>query len=179
MLYEFASYEYDNEIEGEKSKIIYAYFGLAIYKWQCLEKGFTNMMWLKKSYVDKFSSQEEFNRMVDEIEWKKGTMWQQINELKNIYDFSDDIVIDLEEILKIRNNLTHNYFKDNPEKFVSNKWSKEMLKYFTSFIEKTDELDKKLDIYIEKYIKKLWISDTLIKELMDDLTKKEKQRDFE
>lgn len=178
MLYEFAIEEYENEPEVSKHKIIYAYFWLAIYKWQCLEKWFTNMMWLKKSYVDKFSSQEEFNRMVDEIEWKKGTMWQQINELKNIYNFSDDIVLDLEEVLKIRNNLTHNYFKDNPEKFFSNKWSKEMLKYFTSFIEKTDELDKKLDIYTEKYIKKLWISKTLINELIDDLTKKEKQRDF-
>lgn len=177
-LYNFALEEYDNEEIGAKHKIIYAYFGLAIYRWQCIEKEFENMLWIKNAFIKDIKSLKEFDSMVNEIEWKRYTMWKQMRELRKIYNFSQELELELVELLEIRNYLIHKYFKENIQKFSSRLWVQEMLKYFINFIEKAGNLDQKLQIYTDDYKKKLWITDEKINILMEELQNKEKLRDL-
>lgn len=177
-LFQFALMEYQGEDRDSQDKIIYAYFGLAIYKGQCLEKEFENMLWIKNIFIKKIKSKNEFDSLIDEIEWSKFTMWKQINELSKIYNFSHDVEVELKNILKMRNYLAHNYFKENIQKFWSTKWIKEMLKYFTNFIERASLLDQELQQYSSQYKLKLWITDKQIEKIMTEERNKEKLRDM-
>lgn len=176
-LYEFALEEYKNEQNDSQDKIIFAYFGLAIYKWQCLEKEFENMLWIKNIFINNVTSLEEFDDLVNEVEWKRHTMWKQINELKKIYSFSEKIEMELIEVLEMRNYLIHKYFKENIQKLSSMQWIKETLKYFTDFIERASLLDKELQIYTDDYKKKLWITDEKLNIIINNLKNKERLRD--
>ncbi|GAB0174563.1 MAG: hypothetical protein HHAS10_04420 [Candidatus Altimarinota bacterium] len=176
-LYEFALEEYKNEQNDSQDKIIFAYFGLAIYKGQCLEKEFENMLWIKNIFINNVTSLEEFDDLVNEVEGKRHTMGKQINELKKIYSFSEKIEMELIEVLEMRNYLIHKYFKENIQKLSSMQGIKETLKYFTDFIERASLLDKELQIYTDDYKKKLGITDEKLNIIINNLKNKERLRD--
>ena len=48
--YELALQEYKEENEDGKHKLIYAYFGLAVYFSQCLEETFSIMLWTDRIF---------------------------------------------------------------------------------------------------------------------------------
>ena len=177
-LYELALEEYVNEEAISQDKIIFAYFGLAIYKWQCLEHEFENMLWIKNIFTNNITTSEELDDLVHGIECKKYTMWKQIHELRKIYSFSGDIEVELVKVLDIRNHLIHRYFKENIQKFSSKQWIQEMLKFFTNFIERANILDNELQKYTDIYKKKLWITDEKINATINELKDKERLRDF-
>lgn len=176
-LLEYALSEYDSESEESKDKIIYAYFWLAIYAGQCLEKEFENMLILEAVVNGNIKTPEQFEELAESIERSRSTMWTRIKEVWKVYDFSDEIKAELADLVKVRNHLAHCYFKENIHKFASNIWCREMLEYFVGFKERAASLDGKLAIYWEKYRLACRITDEALNKMVDAVRVREAPRD--
>ena len=48
--YETALGEYESEDDNGRHRIVYAYFGLAVYFSQCLEEIFSRMLWIDRIF---------------------------------------------------------------------------------------------------------------------------------
>jgi|TARA_R110002033_G_scaffold87544_1_gene137556 hypothetical protein len=174
--YENAIFEYENEDDDGKHRLIYAYFGLAIYISQCIEETFSNMLWTHRVCNDNVKTKKELNDIIDIFENSKKTMGNFINEVKKNYELPNELKDDLENILARRNFLVHKYFKLEVQKFHTEFGQKEMLKYFSNFIDETKIIDNKLMSYYNIYRQKLGITEESIEQAMAEMEKEEIER---
>jgi hypothetical protein len=174
--YKDAIEEYDGEDDGGKHRLIYAYFGLAVYYSQVLEETFSIMLWTDRMFKKKVKTNKEVNEIIDTIENSKKTMGVFINEVKQSYSLSEKLSIDLNSILEKRNYLVHKYFKIEIQKFTSDLGRREMLEYFTNFIDESKRIDSELNKYYTKYADKLGFTKERIEELVNQMKQEEMER---
>ena len=91
--------EYEHEDENGQARLIYAYFGLAIYHSQVLEETFSIMLIANKIIKKNLKTNDEVVAMIDSNDQTKKTMGTFINEIKQNYSLSDKIVEDLSKLL--------------------------------------------------------------------------------
>lgn len=174
--YKDALLEHENEDEDGKSKNVYAYFGLAVYHGQLLEESFFLML-LKSSLVsNKLKTNEDINCFIDRVEKSKKTMGNFINEVKQVCNLPEDIKSELNLLLDKRNDLVHKYFKENIIKFYSEIGQREMLEYFCDFIDRSNKIQQKLECYYYHHFKEMGLTEEIIRQLMDEQKKEEKER---
>jgi hypothetical protein len=176
---DIAKNEHQAEEDDGKHRLVYAYFGLAIYFGQCLEETFSIMLWTDRIFKKKVKTNEEVNEIIDAIENSKKTMGNFINEVKQSYSLTTSIVDQLDKILDTRNYLAHKYFKLHIAKFHSEIGQLEMIKYFCNFIDDSKQLDEQLKIYYTKYTDKLGLTDEKIEQLMIEMKEQEIKRTTE
>ena len=174
--YDIAKNEYETEEDEGRHRLVYAYFGLAIYFGQCLEETFSIMLWTDRIFRKKVKTNAEVNEIIEAIENSKKTMGNFVNEIKQSYSLTTKIVEQLDKILDTRNFLAHKYFKLNIEKFHSEIGQLEMIKYFCDFIDDSKQLDEKLKIYYTKYTVKLGLTEEKIEQLMFEMKEQELKR---
>lgn len=174
--YDIAKSEYETENDDGRHRLVYAYFGLAIYFGQCLEETFSIMLWTDRIIKKKVKTNEEVNEIIDAIENSKKTMGNFINEVKQSYDLTTLIVEQLDTILDRRNYLAHKYFKLHIAKFHSEVGQLEMMKYFCDFIDDSKQLDNQLKVYYAKYTDKLGLTEERIELLMNEMKEEEIKR---
>ena len=58
-VYELALNEYNNKTEEQQQKVIYSYFGLAVYFSQCIEETFSNMLIFHRIFQKKITKEED------------------------------------------------------------------------------------------------------------------------
>ncbi|NIA12080.1 MAG: hypothetical protein GWP10_20745 [Nitrospiraceae bacterium] len=179
MRYERALEEFELEDDDGKSRLVYAYFGLAIYFGQVLEEALSHMLWMHRFFKQKKQTNEIINKIIDDIEAVKKTMGMAINEVKNAYSLPETLESALANVLAKRNYLAHRYFKDEIHKCYSESGQKEVIHYFCQFIDQTTKVDNALKPYYSKYIEALGVTNDKIDELMDQMIKQEKIRDIE
>ena len=177
--YELALQEYKEENDDGKHKLIYAYFGLAVYFSQCLEETFSIMLWTDRIIKKKIKTNKEVNDIIDKIENSKKTMGNFINEVKHSYEIPEELNKELESVLSKRNYLVHKYFKLEIQKTFSETGQKEMLKYFCDFIDDAKEIDVKLTSYYLVYKDKLGLTEDKISQLMSEMKSEEIKREKE
>jgi hypothetical protein len=175
--YKDALMEYESEDENGKHRLIYSYFGLAIYFSQVLEETFSIMLWTDRIFKNKIKTSNEINEIIDSIENSKKTMGRFINEVKKSYDLSDKLTTDLKSMLEKRNYLVHKYFKIEIQKCYSDFGRKEMLKYFGDFIDQTKSIDSKLNNYYSKHKKNLGFTEEKIQQLVNNMKEEELNRE--
>jgi hypothetical protein len=175
--YEIALEEYEIEDEDGKAKLIYAYFGLAIYVTNCLEETFSIMLWTNRIFKQKPKTNKEVNDIIDSVENSKKTMGQLLQEIKENYGLSEDHKEILKNVLVKRNYLIHKYFRLEIQKFYSETGQKEMLKYFGDIIDETKLIDNELNQYFEHYKLKLGFDEKRISELVAKMKEEELKRD--
>lgn len=174
--YDIAKNEYKAEDDAGRHRLVYAYFGLAIYFGQCLEETFSIMLWTDRIFKKKVKTNVEVNKIIDAIENSKKTMGNFINEVKQSYNLTTAIVEQLDKILETRNYLAHKYFKLHIAKFHSEIGQLEMIKFFCGFIDDSKYLDEKLKIYYTDYTTKLGLTDEKIIQLMTEMKEQELKR---
>lgn len=175
-LYDIAKNEYEVEEYDGRHRLVYSYFGLAIYVGQSLEETFSIMLWTDRIFKKKVKTDEEANEIIDAIENSKKTMGNFINEVKQSYSLTTSIVGQLDKILDTRNYLAHKYFKLHIEKFHSKIGQLEMIKYFCDFIDDSKQLDEQLKVYYTKYTDKLGLTEERIEQLMKEMEEQELRR---
>ena len=168
---------YSSEDENGKTRLIYAYFGLAVYFSQVLEETFSIMLWTDRIFKKKVKTNKEVNEIIDSIEKSKRTMGVFINEVKQTYSLTEKLAEDLKIVLDKRNYLVHKYFKLEIQKFYSDLGKKEMLEYFGKFIDETKRVDSELNQYYSKYTDKLGLTKEKIEELVNEMKAEEKHRE--
>ena len=175
--YEHAIKEFQSENENGKSKLVYAYFGLAVYMGQCLEETLCQMLWSDKFFKQKGKKPKILNKIIDEYETSKKTMGAFIKEVKKSYSISESEKQILEDVLKKRNYIVHNFFKFEVQKCFSETGQKEILKYFCSFIEKCQQIDQTLQTYHSLNIERLGVTQESITQLFTEMKAIERARD--
>lgn len=90
MNYEDIIAEFDNFEEGEKTREIYAQFGLAIYHSQLLEQQAINMIVIYKQSKG-LKSPDEIDALWNNYDYGNRAFGVLINELKQLYDFQKTI----------------------------------------------------------------------------------------
>lgn len=175
--YKEALEEYENEDDNGKHRLIYAYFGLAVYFSQVLEETFSIMLWTDRVFKKKVKTNKEVNEIIDAIENSKKTMGVFINEVKQSYSLTEKLTIDLTSILEKRNYLVHKYFKIEIQKCYSDLGRREMLEYFANFIDETKSIDSELNKYYTKYTDKMGFSKEKIEELVNQMKQEELDRE--
>src|SRR5690554_3407817 len=103
--------EYKFENEDGQHKIIFTYFGLLIYQFQCLEETMSIMLWTHKIFKSEPKEKAELRRIIDKIENSEKTLGNFINEIKQVYKLTENTTLDLQIILEKRNFIVHSYFK--------------------------------------------------------------------
>jgi hypothetical protein len=175
--FERAISEYEEENDDGKHRLIYAYFGLAIYFAQVLEETFSIMLWTDRIFKKKVKTNSEVSEIIDKIENSKKTMGGFINEVKNSYKLTDQLIEDLKETLEIRNYIVHKFFKLEIQKCYSELGHREILKFFGDFIDQTKKIDNDLNDYYKKYTDRLGFTQEKINELTDQMKKAELERE--
>jgi hypothetical protein len=169
MTYNDAIEEYENECENGKTRLVYAYFGLAIYFGQCFEKTLTNMIWINRISLQTIKSINELDEIIDCVENSKKTMGGLIIEINVGYSITETLKDDLKIVLELRNYLVHKFFKEQIQKFNSDLGRKEMLKYFCDFIDKSKKVDNELNNYYSHHLTRLGITEEDIKDAVSTL----------
>lgn len=173
---EISKNEFYNEDDSGKLKLAFANFGAAIYHGQCLEATFQNMLSTDLIFKKKLKTSKEVNNAIDEIENSKKTMGMLIIDIKNSYELSEQLTLNLEKILDERNYLAHKYFKLNIQKFYSEIGLLEMIKFFCDFTNKAQLINEELVQYYENYRLKLGLTEEAIAELMNEIILEESNR---
>lgn len=177
-IFERAKHEYESSDDDEKHRLIYAYFGLAVFESQCLEECFSLMLTTDRIFKRKVKTNREVNENIDSIEQSKKTMGKFINEVKKSYNLPKELKEDLEKLLENRNYLIHKYFKQKIHLVYSDAGRIEMIQYFCNFIDKARETDAKLKSYYSVYTEKMGITDGLIDQMLEDIKTEEKKKDL-
>lgn len=174
--YKIALEEFENENEDGKIKLVYAYFGLAIYFSNCLEETLSQMIWLYKTFNSK-TKITSIGEIIDSVENSKKTLGNLLNEIYTFYEVKIEHKEELNKILKSRNYLIHKYFRDHNEKFYSELGMKEMIETFSDFKDDAKKIDEKMTKYFLHYKLKLGFDDKKITELMEEMKQKEIERE--
>ncbi|QRR01545.1 hypothetical protein [Dyadobacter sandarakinus] len=171
-----AKLEFVRENDDGKHRLVYAYFGLAIYYAQCLEEEFSLMLWTNRIINNKPSSKEDVEAINAEMDKSKKTMGQLINEVKKAYAIQNGHAQLLSNLLEKRNYLAHKYFKLHIEKFYTEIGQLEMINFFCDFIDKTIELIQNMNSYYQFQVRRLGFTESKISELKEVLRQQELER---
>ncbi len=169
--------EYEAGDEDEKVKLIYAYFGLAVYEFQVLEQEPSNMLSTDRILKKKAKTKNEVDEIIDDVENSKKTLGVFVNEVKQSYSLSDTTVTDLRSILSKRNYIVHKYFKVEGQKFYSDLGRREMLTYLCFSVDETKALCEKLQNVYFKYASNLGLTVERLNQLASEMIEEELERE--
>jgi hypothetical protein len=167
---------YDKLNADDKTKEIYAHFGLAVFLAQSIEQQSINMIAICRQAKGNIKTFDQVNALWDNYHLGSRTLGVLINEIKQLYNLSNEDTIELGEVLKLRNYITHDYFRFNSELFYSDSGQKRMIKDFIDFQDRIQLLDSKLIDYTTVYIKKIGLTDEKIIEIFEQSKKEWKER---
>lgn len=179
MDYNSAIEVFNNLDEGDKEKEVYAYFGLAIFYTQLLEQQAMNMICIRRMVNGEFKTPTEIEALWNKYDFGNRTLGNLVNEIKHLYEISEDVSIELGRILKLRNYIAHDYFRFNSELFHSDLGMKRMIKDFINFRDDVRKIDKRLFEYFDKYRLDFKITDDLIQKLMEEIKQDTLKTDFD
>jgi uncharacterized protein YutE (UPF0331/DUF86 family) len=171
--YNLALEEFENESDDGKHRLVYAYYGLAIYMSQCVEESLAIMLWTNRIFQKNVKKNAEVNEIIDVIENSKKTLGNFINEVKQVYELTEEHKANLTEVLELRNYIVHKYFKIEISKFFTEEGMKEMIKYFCDFIDYSKNIDEELKSYYKIYTNRMGLSDEKVNELMEQMKQEE------
>ncbi len=131
---------------NEHVKTVYANFGLAMYFAQVLEHGLANTLMcveLLPKQTTKPLAKKEWEAQFDSFmnEQNQQTLGRLIRALKMLISVPSDLEAVLTEALEKRNHLTHHYFRERAEAFMSWRGREKMIEE----LESAQELFRKAD----------------------------------
>jgi len=176
--YEIAIEQFDAlEDDDSRTKEVYAHFGLTIFLCQLIEQQSINMIAILRQVTGKIVTEQEVTALWDGYDLGTKTLGTLINEIKQLYQLTDEDEKELRRILKLRNYYAHDYFRFNNELFFSDSGKKRMIKDFVDFKVSVRALDAKLIEYMQQYRDKVGMTeeslDKLVAEMRDEWEKKE------
>lgn len=166
MTYHEAIEEFDSKNDRDRSVLIFALFGRAMFRAQVIEQQAVNMLAIHKIFKDRPVTDEEYNAIWDSFDFSKNTLGKKAEDIKYVYSLKEVDFVDFKEVVSLRNHLTHNYFRFNDNLFFSEVGQKRMIKDFIDFIEKSLAVDKMLVRYTHKYNQMAGLTEERINELI-------------
>ena len=162
---------------NEHVKEVYAKFGLAVYLAQVLEHGLANALVSAEliprrafKSVPKEQWEIEFSALLD-LQFQQ-TLGRLIHSLKKATTVPVDLEILLTEALEKRNFLTHHFFRERAEVFMSHEGREQMIAELQSAQKLFEHADERLCAVERPLREKYGLSDKKLKPYMDEYFKK-------
>ena len=153
--------------EAWQTREVYAKYGLAMYFAQCLETELVNLLFsLKLKDKDKITRFEIDLFREDNYEKTLGSL---IKSLKQTMEVSENLEMDLKELLEIRNYLAHRYFRVEIIDIMTKDGRQHMLSELDSFISKLENGDKKIGSILSVICEQYGITDAMISKMEEEL----------
>jgi hypothetical protein len=147
---------------------IYAYFGLAIYWSQCLERTISIALISVFNQNVKNMTSELFDFEL-ELNFKK-TLGSLLKELNKTQPFDEEhFQEELTELLKQRNWLAHHYFWDRAVHFMNKDGKQTMLEELKKIAIRFQEMDEKLMKMLQDWRRAKGVSDEEVQSIVDGL----------
>lgn len=127
---------------SEHCKEVYAYFGLAMFRAQCVEQSIVQLLIFFDFFtknVPAFSTRDKWEADFDRFDkgLSEKTMGQLFNLIRKLEILDNDIEVKLSSALKKRNWLAHSFFVEHAIDFISENGRNNMIK----------ELNDSIDIF--------------------------------
>jgi hypothetical protein len=153
--------------EDYSEKEVYAFFGLAAYYGQVLEKGLVNMVVVYRAFGLPITP-KQFDDLFNEHESK--TFGQLlVLAKKHGIPIPDSISKLLSEALNKRNYLNHHFFADHAGHFAAEKTRKLMIERLCSYIELFRNADRASETVYKPILTKMGLTDEFIEKHVSDL----------
>lgn len=157
--------------EGFNTREVYAYYGVAMFMCQCIERGLASMMCAVFPPKDRISSREMYDDLLSSHFEK--TLGQLINKLRKHVNVPEEMIVTLSKVLNIRNNLAHNYFFEKARIFMRDEGKLEMAKELQETIVFLESVDKQMNVLVEDWLKERGASVDYLKEETEKLLSSE------
>ncbi len=105
------------DADDDQTREVYAHAGLALYMAQVLEHGLANVIVLARAGGPEFRSPDDYDALLDDL--LSRTMGQQLRRALQEIEFTDDQIERLNEALRLRNYLAHDFFRERIDHFAS------------------------------------------------------------
>lgn len=172
MEYEKAIKEFDQlTSHDDRVKEVYAHFGLAIFNAQILEQQAINLIAFCRLSKNRSLSSDEINTLWDSYDHGNKTLGMLITEIQQQYKLSDEDYAEFKELLKLRNYITHDYFRHNSGIWYAREGMKRVIKDFCSFIDRRKKFDGKLQEYILQFANEFGYTKEKFEEMLVELEK--------
>ncbi|MFC3034375.1 hypothetical protein ACFOEE_17855 [Pseudoalteromonas fenneropenaei] len=148
------------EPESLDEKEVYAFFGLASYTAQCLEKALVNLAFTYSLTDKNIVTQEDWDALFEDV--NKKTFGRLLGMVKKDLSTSDEVLEELKQALDKRNWLAHDYFFDSIGQFHTESGRMTMIKELTEMI----KLFNKWDQFIEGVYLQIWQQHGLTEEVI-------------
>ncbi|MGK7244961.1 hypothetical protein ACSPAH_03645 [Buttiauxella agrestis] len=159
---------------SEHCKEVYAYFGLAMYRAQCVEQSIVQLLiffdfFEKKapefSTIDRWEADfDKFDKVLSEK-----TMGQLVGLIKKLEILDDDIESILSKTLKKRNWLAHSFFVDHAIDFVNQTGRNNMIKELNQSISLFNFVEDMLLPIYSSAASKYGITDEVLDEIQREM----------
>ncbi|TNV22813.1 hypothetical protein FH968_01855 [Buttiauxella sp. B2] len=161
---------------SEHCKEVYAYFGLAMYRAQCVEQSIVQLLIFFdffKENVPKFRTSEEWEKDFDKFDkvLSKKTMGSLLGLVKDLGMLDNDIENILSLALQKRNWLAHEYFVDHALDFINEAGRNKMLKELECTIEIFNLVEDTLQPISSSAALKYGLTDEALEEIKREMYK--------
>ena len=162
-------------IEGCCEKEVFAFFGLVAYSAQVLEHAALNLaLVLRLPAVDQMTKQD-FDKLYQSLTRK--TFGGLISSAREVVEITEQQEEALKGAVDLRNYITHHYFRDRAEDFVSVAGQKEMKEEMQEFVARLTEAEQVLTSLYQPLWDKYGVTDEHIQTQMQDLARQAEERD--
>ncbi len=159
---------------SEHCKEVYAYFGLAMYRAQCVEQSIVQLLIFFdffKENAPKFESREkweaDFDRFDDAL--SKKTMGRLVGAIKEIGVLDSDIENTLSVALQKRNWLAHAYFVDRALDFINEAGRNKMISELEEAIQLFNSVEDILNPISRSAAIKYGLTDEVLEKLNNEM----------
>lgn len=158
---------------------VFARYGLAVYKANCLERGIGNILlqleW--RAHLKPPMTKEQYEQSYDNFfaGLQPLPMGRLVAKVKALPEVPDEIKADLDRCKDARNLLTHHYFWERAGEFTLPEGQRKMIEECVGYVELFDATDQKIDAFLEPIRKRHGLTDDVQSSSADDLISNAKQ----
>jgi hypothetical protein len=157
------------DLESDQIKEVYAYFGLAIYQAQCLERQLAILLSTEYGPGPKKMTRDQYDELLQSFFVK--TLGSLIKHLRQSVDISDDLESILTEALKKRNWLAHHYFWEKAGQFMTEKGRIQMITELQGIADFFNSIDQQLSEITHKWADRHGITEELLQRHLEELVR--------
>ncbi len=153
-------------VEAQQNREVFARFGLAMYRAQCLERGLGLMLSVYKQEF--FLVPPEKRDSIFDEEFGK-TLGKMVNDIGKKVSLSPTLETRLRQAVKLRNSLAHDYFWEHAVDILNSEGREKMITELQEHEEFFGELDKEFSNICDEFLHSNGVSKEKIESIAEKL----------
>jgi len=159
---------------SDQCREVYAYFGLAMYRAQCVEQSVIQLLVFFDffhKHSETYESVEQWEKDFDEYDraLSRKTMGRLIRKLKELKNIDNELEASLSLTLQKRNWLAHTYFFDRASDFISENGRTKMLEELQATIDIFNKVEDTLAPITKELCDKYGLTETVLDKIQQQM----------